>query len=241
MHLLIKLESVTAEASIVFDGSDGRYDEQGNKLYSAKTAMLNQQVKGQVFFKMLFWLPYKRKEYTLSDMFDLTLDESEYKCTLAPKENKSGFYTLDIQGKLVHKLKRFIKDETGTDLFFHFNVEAEKTRQHGHDILLLSNLGKIQWKEQMEHFIRSTTQKACEKIAKVKKKDISLTDINLFPLPDYPPWKIVMNDVIDESELPNSLEIKNENYTIHMELMVKVAPFSAIVMHEIMHDFKHDF
>ena len=214
MHVLVKLQSITEQVALEFQRDDSDLNEQKQR-YVAKTCILHQSVTGSILVKMLMWLPYKKANLTLTEMFDLTVGNSTFICYVEKAAEKA--YIIDIKGHINQRLRRFIKDDTGTNVSFHFRVDAEE-KKGVHNVLVFSDKGLQQWKEQMETLIRHATLQVCDKISKSKNKSVHIDELVIYPLPSSPPWEIHFEGDGDHTKL----KIFNENYPIKMDLRLKI-------------------
>jgi hypothetical protein len=172
------------------------------------------------------WFPYKTTDLTVSEMFDLTVGDSEHVCVIEPRENADEsehgnqvhrHFTVRMQGKIRQKFRRLIRNDEGMDVGFQFTLDMVQKKEH---VLVLSELGHRQWNEQMKQFIQDATYKVCNKISTIKKKNIVIRDILIHPLPTHPPWHIQMHS--SDQGRRHLLKIENQNYPIKMELQLKI-------------------
>jgi hypothetical protein len=217
MHVLVKLQSVTEHLSIEFEKDGTQEHQQGQQptQYIAKTCILNQNITGSIMVKMLMWLPYKKANISLSEMFDLTAGGSNYICNIECIQEKQ--YIVDIRGHIKQKLRRFIRDDSGTNVSFHFRLDAEHKKDVD-NVLVLSENGQRQWKEQMQKLIYDASHQICDKISTLRNKSVHIHDIHIYPLPNNPPWEIQL----DSHHYPTKVKIHNTNYPIKMDIKLKV-------------------
>jgi hypothetical protein len=247
MHVLVKLQSITECLSVEFEKIEKKDNEMNHvdqeltvesikHTYVAKTCILNQNITGSILFKMFMWLPYKKLNLTLSEMFDLSTEESNYICQIERNnfdnvDNSNNLndeniindrnYTVDIKGHIKQKLRRFVRDENGTNISFHFRMDATH-KNNTDNVLVLSKKGQRQWQEQIKKLICDASYQICDNISRLRNKNIHICDISIHPLPDAPPWEIQL----DHYDKPTKVKIQNLNYPMKMDLRLKVNGFS---------------
>jgi len=249
MHFAISIESITEHASFVFHKiADSGLETPS---FRAESGIINQCIHGNIMFKLLFWLPYKKTNVVISKLFEL--DRSDYLLHVQAhgRENDTK-YTVTLNGTVKHQFHQFLPTERTETIrspiqsscceeernenviSFSFRIEMER-KENNPTILIMTERGKRQWQRQMQDLILEATHKASATLC--TSRPLLIQSVVVRPFPCVDPWNIRFhcssnsNDDNEDDDNDSSLwlarskaahlSISHPNYRIVVDIRAK--------------------
>lgn len=204
MFFKISVENTIDNVSISFER------QEHGPSYLAKCAIIDQYLVGMVTFKLLIWLPYKKWDRFISELYDLELNECDY--TLTYEEKDDNIIDVSLKGTLLHRLDKFIKNED--ERLIHtsrFEFQFEMQDKTGEGVYHITDIGFEKWTVQMDSLMEKIIRGICKSISETSDIQIDVMNVNITPLQKYPLWKLEMHD-------NSSIRLYNENYKLSMDI-----------------------